>query len=147
MKIVKFYGVTNGKLDNPEVFKEDLKYFEGKRFKMTMDSDQKRTNPQNRYERGVIDKYIGNWLRERGNDITDKDVHEFLTEKYLGKIIVIIDGKEFERQKRFSDLDTVQFNLIKDKIQRDFAERGLIIPDPNEEDYRLGKEYQPPTED
>jgi hypothetical protein len=44
-----------------------------------------------------------------------------------------------------SEADTFEFNQAIAKIQREWAERGLVIPDPNEKDYRLGGDYKPPS--
>ena len=135
MKIERYYGVTKGKLDNPEIFNEDLRHFEGKRFRMILTNDKKRSNEQNKYWWGVLIKGIGDWLRESGNDVTDEDVHEFIKMKYLGKKEVVINGKTFERYRSTAELTTLEFSDLKEKIQRDFAQRGLIIKDPNQTEF------------
>ena len=135
MKIERYYGVTKGKLDNPEIFNQDLKHFEGKRFRMILTNDKKRSNEQNKYWWGVVIRRIGNWLREDGNDVTDEDVHEFIKMKYLGKKEVVINGKTFERYRSTTELNTLEFSELKDKIQRDFAQRGLVIPDPSQTEF------------
>jgi len=135
LKIERYYGVTKGKLDNPEIFNEDLRHFEGKRFRMILTNDKKRSNEQNKYWWGVLIKGIGDWLRESGNDVTDEDVHEFIKMKYLGKKEVVINGKTFERYRSTAELTTLEFSDLKDKIQRDFAQRGLIIKDPNQTEF------------
>ena len=135
MKIERYYGVTNGKLDNPDIFKEDLRRFEAKRFRMIMTDDKKRSSEQNKYWWGVVVKMIADWLRSYGNDVTDNDTHEFLKMKYLGKKEVIINGKTFERNRSTSELNTQEFSDLKEKVQRDFAVKGLVIPDPNQTEF------------
>lgn len=95
----------------------------------------KRSNDQNKYWWGVVVKLIADWLRSYGNDVTDNDVHEFLKMKYLGKREVTINGKPFERYRGTSELTTIEFADMIAKVQRDFAEKGLIIPDPNQTDF------------
>lgn len=138
MKLERFYGCTNGKLDNPELFNEDLKHFEGKQFRMILTNDKKRSNGQNKYWWAVIVKNIADWLRSYGNDVTDEDVHEFLKMKYLGKKEVVINGKTFERYKSTTELTTFEFSELKDKIQRDFAHKGLVLADPNQTEFLDG---------
>lgn len=135
MKIERHYGVTNGRLDNPDIFNEDLRHFEGKRFRLILTNDKKRSNEQNKYWWGVVIRKIADWLRGFGNDVTDEDVHEFLKMKYLGKKEVLINGKIFERYRSTTELNTLEFSDLKDKIQRDFAQKGLIIPDPNQTEF------------
>ena len=95
----------------------------------------KRSTDQNKYWWGVVVKLIADWLRSYGNDVTDNDVHEFLKMKYLGKREVNINGKNFERYRGTSELTTIEFADMIAKVQRDFAEKGLIIPDPNQENF------------
>lgn len=135
MKIERYAGVTHGKMDIEEIFREDLKHFEGKRFRYILTNEKKRTSEQNKYWWAVVIKTIADWLRSHGNDVTDNDVHEFIKMKYLGKKEVIINGKSFERYKSTTELNTQEFSELKDKIQRDFAQKGLVISDPNQEEF------------
>ena len=139
MKIELNLGVINGEWDNPEAVREARKYFEGKRFRMILTNDKKRTSEQNKYWWAVVIKTIADWLRSHGNDVTDNDVHEFIKMKYLGKKEVIINGKSFERYRGTTELTTQEFSDLKEKIQRDFAQKGLIIPDPNQTDFLEGE--------
>ena len=78
MKIERYAGVTHGKMDIEEIFREDLKHFEGKRFRYILTNEKKRTSEQNKYWWAVVVKTIADWLRSHGNDVTDNDVHEFI---------------------------------------------------------------------
>jgi hypothetical protein len=95
----------------------------------------KRTNPQNRYWRGVVVKKVTDYLRDLGNDVDEDDVHEILTKHYLPEIEIEINGRIYKRQKRISDCNTVEFSEVKDRVQMAFSHVDVIIPDPNQEDF------------
>ena len=135
MKIERYTGVIKGKFENWELFLNDLKRFEGKRLRYVLTNDKKRSNEQNRYWWSGVVKRIADWLRDAGNDVLDNDVHEFLKMKYLGKREVKIDGKIFERYRSTTELTTTEFSDLIEKIQRDFAKRGLIISDPQQQEF------------
>jgi hypothetical protein len=148
MKIVKYYGVTNGRLDNPEILQEDLKHFEGKRFKITMDDDKKRSPEQNSYIHAVlfplIREFFNSNKKEGTSTLTIDDIKDWVRQRgYWGYKNV---GKD-AIPKRSSEATTAEMVNGIEKLQIDFAKWGLQIPDPNEQDYRLGKEYEPPNED
>ena len=135
MKSYHYDGITQGKLNNPEAFREKLQRYEAKRITITISDEKKRSTDQNRYWWGVVIRKITEWLQGNGNDVTDNDVHEFIKMKYLGEKEVKIDGKIYKRYRGTSELNTQEFADLVEKIQRDFAQRGLIIPDPNQEEF------------
>lgn len=147
MKIERHYGCTGGKLDNPELFNEDLKHFEGKRFRMILTNDKKRSNEQNSYIHAVLFPMIKDFFNEHRKEWTQElsidDTKDWVQNRgYWGYKII---GKE-TIPKRSSEATTSEMVAGIDKLQKDFAGWGLVIPSPNEEDYRLGEEYEPPQE-
>jgi hypothetical protein len=126
---LKLLNKTNGKFD--EISKQVLLDLPDGKYQVEK-RKIKRSNDQNKYWWGVVVKLIADWLRSFGNDVTDNDVHEFLKMKYIGKREVTINGKTFERYKGTSELTTIEFADMIAKVQRDFAEKDLIIPDPGQ---------------
>ena len=135
MKLTIYTGVSNGKFAHQDRIDEIAKSLEGKPCRVIITNEKQRSSEQNRYWWGVLIKAIANWLREAGNDVTDNDVHEFIKMKYLGKREVIINGKPFERYRSTTELNTDEFSELKEKIQRDFSTKGLVIPDPDQKDF------------
>lgn len=147
MKIERYYGVTQGKLDTPELFTEDLKHFEGKRFRMILTNEKKRSSEQNSYIHAVLFPMIKdffNEIKKEGSPVLSlQDTKDWVQNRgYWGYKII---GKE-TIPKRSSEATTSEMVAGIDKLQKDFAGWGLVIPSPNEEDYRLGEEYEPPQE-
>jgi len=129
---LKLLTKTNGKFD--EISKQVLLDLPDGKYQVDKHKI-KRSNDQNKYWWGVVVKLIADWLRSYGNDVTDNDVHEFLKMKYIGKREVTINGKTFERYKGTSELTTIEFADMIAKVQRDFAEKDLIIPDPGQTNF------------
>lgn len=144
MKIERHYGVTKGKLDNPEIFNEDLKHFEAKRFRMILTNDKKRSTEQNSYIHAVVFPLIRDFFNEHKKEdaiiLTLADAKDWVqSEGYWGYKTI---GKK-TIPKRSSEATTAEMVEGIDKLQKDFAKWGLDIPSPNEEEYRIG-DYEPP---
>lgn len=95
----------------------------------------KRSNEQNRYLHGVMLPLILNYFRSRSEEAKDLDIED--VKKWLGK-----QGfwgfKKFGKDlipKGTSEMTVLEFMGAKEQVQQFFAERGLIIPDPEQEDF------------
>jgi hypothetical protein len=138
-------GITNGRPIDEHLLEDAYKSYEGKRVDIEVKRHtERRTNPQNSYLWGVMLKMIADYAEGLGYDFKEEDWYAYYVSKgYFG-------WKEMlgERvPKGSSESDKFEFNQAKEKLQREWAERGLSIPDPQEKDYRAGKEYQPPKLD
>src|SRR5574343_1256153 len=148
MKIERYYGVNeNIELDAPETHKEALRHFIGKRLRIIYTDDKKRSNEQNSYIHAVLFPMIKDFFNEHRKEGTPElsidDTKDWIRNRgYWGYKVI---GKE-TIPKRSSEATTAEMVAGIDKLQKDFAGWGLVIPSPNEEDYRLGEEYEPPQE-
>lgn len=126
-------SVTDGKINDLELFNEYLKYFEGKRVDISFEKHRdRRTNQQNRYLFGVVYPLIKSYSDSYGHEFTIDDWHEYyIAKKYFG--VKEINGELIP--KRSHEATTQEFNEAKDRIQRDWAEKGLVIPDPQQKDF------------
>lgn len=97
-----------------------------------------RSNRQNRYLHGIVLPKIASWEKHNNGThasfdtvkayIYSRILGQQLVEKtVLGETVFVVEGK------RMSQMNTVEFNEAVKKIQLHFAEKGLIIPDPREE--------------
>jgi len=140
MKIERYYGVTNGKLDTPELFNEDLKHFEGKRFRMILTNEKKRSSEQNSYIHAVLFPMIKDFFNEHRKEGTQElsidDTKDWIRNRgYWGYKVI---GKD-TIPKSSSEATTAEMVNGVDKLQKDFANWGLDLPSPNEQDYRIGE--------
>ncbi len=91
---------------------------------------RKRSDPQNRYLWGVcypaILKHLEGWEAE--------DVHEYCLGECFGwDRLTGLNRDKARPLKRSSTLTVVEFMNYVDWIQRHMAEKGIYVPDPNEE--------------
>lgn len=130
MKITQTYQITPEGEIPPEVAKNirDFHLRNKSRFVTSIfDTDKKKTNPQTRYWFGAVLKYINEYSRDLGNDTDIKQWYDY----YVAK--GIFGYKEFNGElvpKSLRDATVIDFQEAKEKIQREWAGRGLIIPDP-----------------
>jgi hypothetical protein len=90
----------------------------------------RRSDEQNRYLFGVVYqsilKHLPGWSVE--------DVHEFCLGEWSGwETLEGLGRKRLRPVRRSSKLNTVEFMDFIAHIQRTMAEKGIYIPDPNEE--------------
>ena len=78
---------------------------------------------------------VTDWLRDLGNDVTTEDVHYFLKSKFLGYKIKNINGKDCKILRSTTELSTMDFMAYMESIAIHFANLGLILKDPNQEDF------------
>ena len=130
MKITQTYQITPEGEIPPEVARNirDFHLKNKSRFVTSIfDTDKKKTNPQTRYWFGAVLKYINEYSRDLGNDTDIKQWYDY----YVAK--GIFGYKEFNGElvpKSLRDATVIDFQEAKEKIQREWAGRGLIIPDP-----------------
>jgi hypothetical protein len=91
---------------------------------------KKRSSSQNAYLWGVvyplIVEHLPGW--------TPEDVHDFFLIEHFGSEVIEGFGRKRHKPiKRSSTLSTVEFSEHVEFIQRFMAERGVYIPNPNEE--------------
>lgn len=119
-----------------EITKREFSKWEGERVDVVISKESsKRSIAQNNYWHGVLVAYIRDFFRELGYDVDSQDVHEYLKQHYLGYKLVEIDGKTLKVPNSSRDLTKEKFIEVKERIQRDFAFRGLVIPDPNQKNF------------
>lgn len=98
----------------------------------------KRSNAQNRYLFGVVIPVIKRWFKDtQGENFNSDDIRAYIYHKVLGSQVefkTILGEEVFViKEKRFSQMTTVEFSEAKDKVQLYFGELGLEIPDPKGE--------------
>jgi len=139
MKPIRIYtGVTGGKIQDQGALDNAIKCFEGLGVDITIERHTtKRTNPQNKYWRGVVLPLICKYLEEvEGLNYSEQEIHEYYISKgYFGYKKVIIHGEETTMPKRSSDATTLEFMGAIDRLQKEWSLRGLNIPDPNQKDF------------
>ena len=126
-------GITNGVLIDADQFKENLKFFEGKKVDVIIKNHTtKRTNPQNRFWNGVVLPYSEKFSFEDGKPNSVKVWHEyFIFKGFFG--YKEVNGELIP--KRSSEATTLEFNEAIDKAQKFWAVNNHIIPDPNQTDF------------
>ena len=106
-----------------------------KRWRVTFEPYKKtRSSSQNAYLWGVVYPTIISALGKDLDGWTADDLHDFLLGEHFGwEYSEAFGRKKAKPVRRSSKLSTVEFNEFVEFIQRFFAEKGLYIPDPNEE--------------
>ncbi len=142
METIKIYtGIINNRPADAESFwqtmREGFKYFNGKGIDVVMElHTSKRSNAQNKYLWGVAWAMIADYIFEKTSKrFSTKEIHESYKQKgYFGFKPDPINPEDVMPQGS-SECSTLEFNEAKERIQREWAERGLIIPDPQQEDF------------
>ena len=137
MRIKHYALVEKGKLilSNKDQFLTELKRFEGKKIYVVLDEERPtRSNEQLRYYFGVVLSLISEFIDETtGKKYTSEDLHEYYIEKgYFGETAKEINGEIIVMKNRSAKTNTLQFSEAVEKIKREWAEKGLYIPDANE---------------
>lgn len=106
----------------------------GKRVELSIRSETKqRTNQQNRwYWTEVVPKVFEFFTSKTEENLTKEDVHEWLKKNFAGSKEIKIGKEEFSRPKSTTELSTVEFNEMVNKIQQFFAQYGVVIHDPDQ---------------
>ena len=147
----KFNGTVDSKgqivIYNHDNVKGLLLQDEGKDLEIsTKKAKKRRSDKQNRWYWGVAIKTIQEeLLRIEGEPYEKEDIHhyilseivkaQFRTKEVMGKVIT------YAETKSTSAMSTKDFDLFKFKLQVHFANRGIDVPDPNEDCYT--NNYEP----
>lgn len=115
-----------------------LKYA-GKQFEITLTNEHKRSNLQNRYLHGILIPMITEYIRKSKKEAGDQDYYKisedkiklWIKEEFLG--YEEVNGER--RLRHTSKLSTVEMMELKDQLQIYWIHRGLLLPDPNQEDF------------
>lgn len=123
-------------LGNPEFCKRALRPLLEKELEIVVKKHRRlRSNAQNRWLWGVAYVTIKQWYKEtQGEDITSEEIHahnlssiqgyRYDVKEILGEEVLIMEGK------RTSKMSVEEFQQMMEKLQQYYAERGLVIPDP-----------------
>ena len=129
---MRYLTIKKGKLDNlsAEAITSlpDGEYLLTKRTK-------KRSTEQNSSYWLLRVQPITTWLKEQGNQVGEDDVHYWLKVKFLGYKIIEINSKQVKVLKSTKDLSTLDFAAFMNEIAIYFAEKGLLLKDPNQTEF------------
>lgn len=138
MKLTYFGIIKDGilKLTNKQGFADDLKLYEGKEVRLTVESKSKRSLLQNNYFHAVCIPIIRNHLLDLGwkEAKSQEWVKDYIKFKCLVKEYVNEDtGETMKSLGKTSELTKTEFSEFVQDVQRFSAEElGLYIPDPGE---------------
>lgn len=146
---IKHYANIDDKgkliLSNPDEFKKQLvelappKGESPKRVFVVVDENRPiRSTEQLRYWFGVMLKLISKHIElTTGQKFSGEELHEYYIEKgYFGYSTKVVLDKEIVLRNRSGKVNTKIFKEVIERLQREWAERGLIIPDPNQVDFK-----------
>lgn len=126
-------GIQGGRIIDEGQFKENCLYFEGKKVDVIIKNHRdKATNPQKRYFFGVVFRMISDYMEGFGENLSYEEIYDYYKNKgYFGYM------KMFDEPvpQGLSKASTQQTNEAKERIQREWAEKGLVIPDPNQAEF------------
>ena len=133
MEKILITGVTNGVLDNAEQFQENLKYFEGKKIDLIVKNHKdKATSLQLRYFFGVVFRMISDYMDSYGEQHTYEGIYDYYKNKGYFGYMKIFDEPVPQGLSRAS---IQQASEAKERIQREWAGKGLVIPDPKQDEF------------
>jgi hypothetical protein len=116
--------------------------FDGKIITISIEEKKKqRSNKQNRFYRGFIVPAIKDWLFEQGTNLTLDETHDWVVKrvwKYT-EYVDTPDGEPYEKRRSSTEPDTVLWEQFQDVTRSWFADKGLMLPFPQEyrEEYML----------
>lgn len=126
---------------NPEIFSIQMEKLEGERVTVKVEKvKRKRSDKQNRWYWGLAIPTIQNGIEEQTGERYDKNtIHAMILNLVGGlkmetKIIMGMNVIEV-KQKRTSEMTTEEFCDFYEKLQAHFAEKDIIIPDPEQESF------------
>jgi len=143
----------NGKIiiNNLERVKGLLLQYKDKEIQVSVKkANKRRSAKQNRWYWGVAIKTIQEeLLRIEGEPYEKEDIHHYIlsevvktkfrTKEVMGKLIT------YSETKSTSSMTTKEFETFKFQLQVHFANRGIDIPEPNEDCYT--NDYEPKGKD
>jgi hypothetical protein len=98
---------------------------------------RKATNPQKKYFFGVVFAKISKYLEAHGKYHSPEDLYESYKAKgYFGYCEILDEPVP----QGLSKASTMQTSAAKERLQAEWAERGLIIPDPQQTEFLDAKD-------
>ena len=134
-------------INNLERVRGLLSQYEDKEIQINLKkADKRRSSKQNRWYWGVAIKAIQEeLLRMEGEPYEKEDIHHYIlnhivkakfrSKEVMGRVVT------YSETKSTSAMTTEEFNLFKFQMQVHFAEKGIDVPDPNEDCYT--NDYEP----
>tara|TARA_B100000768_G_scaffold181907_1_gene207315 strand:+ start:3708 stop:4148 length:441 start_codon:yes stop_codon:yes gene_type:complete len=126
---------------NREILELQVQSLEGKNVSVRIQKlVRKRSDRQNRWYWGVAIPTIIKGIEQQSGEVLAKDTAHALA-------LNITDGIKLEskmlfghnvlevKQKRTSDMTVEEFNEFYKRLQNAFAEKDIIIPDPNQDNF------------
>ena len=129
------------RLNKHDYIKPILKSLEGKELVVNLSVyHTKRTTQQNRWYWGVVIPTIIRYLLEESDkEYTKEDIHDYMVTELLRPRIMtrdVLDRQVITYEvKRVSAMTTKEFSEFVINIQQHWAERGLVIPDPEQKEF------------
>lgn len=143
--MIPAYVNDKGRISDPSMmeFKEELAKLPNQEVEIDV-KKRKRTSPQNRTLHWGM-RIFADGLRDLGYKITMPDLkHELKKKGFFGWVEYETKEGMQTRPKDTHELDVTECSNAFNDLQMSASQYNIIIPDPNEIDYRLGKEYKPP---
>lgn len=139
--------VKGGKLEKfSKEIRDLISTFEDKYIKITIESKKKtRSLAQNRYRFGVVVKTVHKAMVDAGHShLSPEDVDDMikLDVLHIVKKIKTPDGREIEIPGEMKSMTTTEFAQCMLVIRSHFAEFGIDIPEPNEEEEKELQGYK-----
>lgn len=113
-----------------------LRAHEGKEVKITIAEHKKqRSRLQNNFYFGFIVPEVKNWLFEQGTNLTLDETHDWIVKRIwkYGEYLSMPDGSMYEKRKSSTQANTKLWADFQDITYCWFAERGLVLPEPEKE--------------
>lgn len=127
--------IVNGQITNKKTVKNQFESLEDGAYIVNIKSKKNRSILQNRFWWGALIPLVKLGLNEAGyNEVkTNEDAHEVLKALFLKKHISNENGEALEMCGTTTELSTVEFNMLIEKVQQWAAEfLNIDIPSPNE---------------
>ncbi|OGU84379.1 MAG: hypothetical protein A2W11_03730 [Ignavibacteria bacterium RBG_16_35_7] len=138
MNPIKIYtGITNGLPQDLKSLELAFQHFEGVGVDITIERHKtKRSNQQNKYLWSVVWNKIVDFIFDlTGKRFVPQDIHDnYVKLGYFGYKESPVDVN-IKIPKGSSEATTIEFMEAVSRIQMEWAEKGLVIPDPNQKDF------------
>lgn len=128
-------GIVRGKPVDQESIDNACRYFEGVAVDITIEKHKtKRSNLQNKFLWGVMWTKIQKFIFDTtGKLFSAQDIHDHYKHRGYFGFKESIDGDT--TPKGSSESTTIEFMESIERLQKEWAVKGLIIEDPNQTDF------------
>jgi len=129
------------KMENVDLKNFLIQEYQGKKVELNLTKPKRnRSQKQNRWYWGVAVLAVQLGIKEQTGVLHDKELIHATILNAVGGIkmeTVNIMGMNVIKveQKRTSNMSTTEFNQFKESVQLHFAEKGIEIPDPIQDNY------------